>query len=93
MNKQNGPVDVNGDITPTTRQPIPQINADDWPEMSVSELLDQLSALQQRKSYIISFSGDPVIIRQMEEGLYRLNAIITSKSQPTNTNSRDIGLI
>lgn len=43
-----GAVPVNGDITPITRQPIPQITPDRWPQMSASELHSQREILCNR---------------------------------------------
>lgn len=43
-----GAVNVNGDVTPITRQPIDKVNAGDWGKMTVSELHKQRDILQQR---------------------------------------------
>lgn len=43
-----GAVSVNGDITPVTRQPIDKVNAENWGNMTVSELHSQREILQRR---------------------------------------------
>lgn len=43
-----GAVNVSGDVTPITRQPVDKINAGDWSKMSVSELHKQREILQNR---------------------------------------------
>lgn len=43
-----GSVSVNDNITPVTRQPIDNVNAKTWDNMSVSELHQQREILQRR---------------------------------------------
>jgi hypothetical protein len=43
-----GAVNVSGDITPITRQPIDKVNAEGWNNMTVSELHQQREILQRR---------------------------------------------
>lgn len=43
-----GSVSVNGDVTPVTRQPIDKVDAQNWENMTVSELHQQREILQRR---------------------------------------------
>ena len=46
--KTGPPVDVNSDITPITRKPISQVMADQWQDMNIMQLHQQLDILQER---------------------------------------------
>jgi len=81
-----GAVDVNGDITPTTRQKIGTVTGDEWSEMSVSELYNQRSVLIERLNYASSIA--PTMVPVLQQGIARLDAHIRSK-----TNDNDTGLI
>lgn len=73
-----GPVDVNSDITPTTRQPIPTVDQSTWNDASVSELYDQLITLQQRY-YMMLDMGKGLIADQIQRGILQLEAQISEK--------------
>ncbi len=82
-----GAVSVNADITPITRQPIDQVDSDDWSSMSIAELQAQLVTLQQRYNIAAHLSSAD-LMKQLQKGIVRLNLILKSK-----TNSDSVGLI
>jgi hypothetical protein len=86
-----GAVDVNGDITPITRIPISHINADNWDNMSMDELMEQKSALLQRRQIAGQYS--PAIVLQLDRGILRLDTMIISKSKSKSTTNTSSGLI
>ncbi len=79
MNKKieqlTGSVSVDGDITPTLRERIPSVKADDWSEMTISELYDQRYTLQTRSQFA-SETGHPELIKQIESGMLIIDEII-----------------
>jgi len=77
--KVGKPVDVNGDITPITRQPIPQVDAADWNNMSVAQLQEQLSVLEQRLLYAQQFGNSSLVI-PLEQGINQLQALLILKT-------------
>ena len=80
-----GSIDVNGDVTPITRQKIEQVNAVDWSDQSATDLSTQLSVLQQRLYTAQQFS--PNLVQPIQLGIRRLEHMINSKQQ------NDTGLI
>ena len=81
-----GAVDVNGDITPITRQPIEQVDASDWTDRSVAELARQRVTLQQRL-YYVQQHGSADMVKALKLGIAQLDLIIKSK------HNNDVGLI
>lgn len=84
---ENGPIDVNGNITPITKQPVESIDAAAWPKMNNSELLDQRMALQNRLNIVQSSFGHPDTIMQMQRGLQHLDQIIQANSYNTRAST------
>ena len=80
-----GAVSVNGDITPITRKKITQINSEKWAEMSVSDLIDQRSTIEER-IYAANRAGHADLSLQLRRGLTALDSLIQQ-----NNNSREIG--
>jgi len=73
------PVDVNGDITPITRQPIPQVDAADWDNMNITQLQEQLNILEQRLSYAQQF-GHSSMLTPLEQGINQLRILLILKT-------------
>jgi len=75
-----GAVNVAGSVTPITRRPVTQINAEEWGNMGRTELFNQRQALDQRLSYAMQ-RGDPAMIAALQQGLavldFRLNELYT----------------
>ena len=77
--KQGKPVDVNGDITPITRQPVTQIDAGDWDAMNVAQLHAQLLVMEKRHMYAQQI-GHIEMTTQIERGINQLRALIHLKT-------------
>lgn len=71
-----GAVNVNGDMTPITRQPIQQIERHRWHEMSVEQLFEQKQILSNRLMYAMR-SQTPVIQQQLQAGINELDMIMS----------------
>lgn len=82
----DGPVPVEGDITPITRQRIPQVNSARWLDMNVGELQDQKSILDAR--YVMAAQiGNYALMQQIQMGITYISSIINSKAD------KDVSLI
>lgn len=77
-NKIYGAIDVNGPVTPITKQPVEQIDAEDWDNLNVSQLWDQRAVLVERMNYVAANCGPHVSV-QLQRGIARLDALIESK--------------
>ena len=73
------PVDVNSDITPITRQPIPQVDAADWDNMNITQLQEQLTILDQRLLYAQQF-GHSSMLTPLEQGINQLRILLILKT-------------
>lgn len=76
---EDTPVGVHENITPITKQPVLEVHANRWHEMSVMELYDQKSILIGR-TVIASQIGSHSLLEQLQMGIARLDAIIMQKS-------------
>lgn len=81
-----GAIDVNGDVTPITRQPIEQVDAADWSDRSVAELARQRVTLQNRLAYCQQH-GSMDMIKALKMGITQIDLVIKSK------HNNDVGLI
>ena len=84
IDKLTGAVPVDGDVTPTLRQEIKQVNANDWHKMSISELWEQRTTLNNRLVYAQQYAH-PSIVQQLQNGLNTIDAILRSKEGDTDT--------
>ena len=66
------------EVTPITRKKIHTVDADTWPELTLTELYDQLSILEQRRIQLYEIGQGPMA-QQIEAGIKRLNLIIKAK--------------
>lgn len=73
------PVDINGDITPISRQKVSAVDATAWQDQSVSELHEQLHTLEQRAMYARQH-GNYAIVTQIERGINELRQLIHQKT-------------
>ncbi len=76
--EMEGSVSVNGDITPVTRRPIPQINANEWANMGYDELFRQHSDLKKRMLTVRTM-GRPDLEKTMARGLAQLEQLMQEK--------------
>ncbi len=74
------PIQVDGEITPVTKRPIQQIKADEWGKMTVNDLYEQRSVLQNRV-YVAAQIGNSALMQQLQIGVAHLDALIEQKSQ------------
>lgn len=68
-----GAVNIEGDLTPITRQPVDRINAQSWGNMSIQELLNQRDILQVRYYRAL---GVGVNTDAIKEGLKMIDQLI-----------------
>ncbi len=78
VEKYTGAVSVEGDITPTTREPIQKVESTDWNEMSVSDLWTQRYTLQNRIAYAYE-SGHPEMAKHIMSGIQTIDQIIAQR--------------
>ena len=79
MTNTTGPISVDGDITPITKQPIDSIDASLWPDMDIADLHDQRVFLQNRLNIVLSNAAHPDVINQMNRGMQMIDQMIASK--------------
>ncbi len=82
--------DVNGNITPSGKA-VDDVCADDWGDMSVTQLFDQKIILNNRLS-IVASHGTPAMMKQIKIGMLQLEAIINSKEEIKYNKNKDDGL-
>lgn len=75
--------DVNGDVTPTTGEKIDKVKSNEWQDMSITELYDQLTILNKRHLQAMSCGSIPAA-NQIQRGIAHLQALISSK-EPKET--------
>jgi hypothetical protein len=85
---QISPIDVSptSEISPISQTEIIPINADEWKHLSLTELNEQLYALQMR--YYAALEVDKYDIAQViQQGIMRLQRGITYRSKQQNYKS------
>jgi hypothetical protein len=75
-----GAAPVNGDITPITRQPIPQVNSTNWEDMPYPKLVDQHAALKNRL-LVVKQMGRSDMEKQIQKGIRYLEMLIKQKHE------------
>ena len=75
----NGAISVNDDITPISKQPIQQVHADKWSDMSITELWEQRTTINNRLDYALQL-GHADMIKQIQRGLLQLDQLIESRA-------------
>lgn len=76
--KQGEPVDVDSSTTPITRQEITTVDALRWDQMSIAQLHEQLSTLENRLFYAQRI-GHAEMVQQLARGIHELRALIETK--------------
>lgn len=82
--ESEGPIPVNGDITPITKAPIDQINSGEWDTMSTSDLVEQRNALFNRMNLALSM-GQMQLVPMMQRGLNYIDQLIRSRENQDET--------
>lgn len=82
------PIGVHEKITPITKQPVLEVQANRWHEMSVVELYDQKSILDHRCA-IAAQLGNTALLEQIRVGISRIECILRQKAE----DNEDSGLI
>lgn len=78
-------VDVSGDITPITQEPISPVNAVDWKQTAtLGQLTEELSTLQNRL-IIAHQMNKPEMVKQIERGMQLLQAVINERTKKEGT--------
>lgn len=68
-----GAVNVNGTVTPISRQPITTVTSDKWGTMGRTELFNQRQAMDARLAYA-SQIGNPEMIKALQAGIAQIDA-------------------
>lgn len=72
-------VDVSGDLTPITRQPITSVNSGNWNKMSLEQLHEQLNVMEIRLLYSQQL-GNEELVKQVLLGVNQLKLIIINQT-------------
>jgi hypothetical protein len=83
VNDFTGSVNIEGDVTPITRQPVEKVNAKSWGQMTVAELLNQRDILQIRYYRALSVGVGTDAIK---EGLKLIDALLEFHEDNDNDN-------
>ena len=75
------PVTIDSKVTPVTRQPIEQLDATKWPEMSINELVDQRTIMINRINMAQAYGNNSGIVQQLEQGLRMLEFLLKKKDE------------
>lgn len=88
FNDESSPIDISptSEISPITQKPIAAVNADEWKHLSLTDLHEQLYALQMR--YYAALDVDKYDIAQaIQQGIARLQRGIAYRSNQQNDKS------
>jgi len=85
IKQYTGARSVNGDVTPTLREPIAAVEPENWNEMSVSDLHDQKIILNNRIT--MSYQcGQSSLVGQLQAGISHIDAILNHRSMEAANN-------
>ena len=70
-----GAVNINGDVTPITRQKIDKVTPESWNQMNSSALWDQRITLANRQAMAME-AGHGGIAKQIQQGINTIDAIL-----------------
>lgn len=84
IDKYTGAVSVEANITPTTREPVPEVKPTEWKEMSTSQLWEEKTVLQQRIAAAVS-CGHPELVVQIQRGIAVIDQILGEKQAQNDT--------
>ena len=77
VEKFTGAVNIEADVTPTTRESINNVDAGHWSDLSISDLYDQKITLESRLSYAMQHS--PAMVIQLQRGIAAIDSVIRQK--------------
>lgn len=78
--KVGDPVDLaTEEVTPITREEIKSVDANDWSQLNIAQLYEQLNTLEKRMEYARSI-GHQDMMTQLSRGITRLRALIHTKT-------------
>ena len=72
-----GSVDVNTNITPTTREEIKQVSPEKWNTMSTYELVDERTILSNRVNMAYQCGSEEIAL-QIQKSINHIDAILQS---------------
>jgi len=75
-----GAVNINGDITPITRQKIEKVSPENWGKMDINALWDQRIILNNRSVMALQ-AGHAEIAKQLQVGINTIDAILQQKAE------------
>lgn len=75
-------ISASSTITPTTNQPISQIDRSSWGSIPLTELYEQLNALRDRR-WMAADLHYYQVLPQMDRGIAQLETIINQRTQST----------
>ena len=78
-----GVVNINGDLTPISHEPVYKVNSAEWTNISLRKLLEQRDVLNQRLAYAHQ-CYNPTVIAALQRGIAQINAILESQYNYTN---------
>ncbi len=73
------PLDVAGDVTPISKKEIKPVDATQWHDLSIMQLYEQMSILQDRLIIAQNMKSLP-LVAFIENGIKNLQSIIESKA-------------
>ena len=75
--------------TPSGKE-VELVSAEEWKDMSITQLFDQLMILNNRLTAVMQF-GNPAMIKQIQMGIKQLDTIIKYKERQhiKNINNRN----
>jgi hypothetical protein len=77
IKKYTGAVSIDADITPTTREPIDQVDSGNWSDLSISDLYDQKITLESRLAFAVQHC--PAMVTQIRRGIAAIDSVISQK--------------
>ncbi len=87
-----GAVNINGDVTPISREPIGQVTPEKWKEMTIENLWEQRFILSERmaKAHQSGYAG---LAQQVQTGITSLDVFIQKRSVEIELDATNSGLI
>lgn len=74
-----GAVNINGDVTPITRQKIDKVTPNKWNQMNSNALWDQRITLYNRM-IMAQAAGQGGVAKQIQQGINTIDAILQRKA-------------
>lgn len=77
-------IDVNGSVTPITGKDVPDVRSYEWENLTLTELYEQLSALQSRRMMLIDMHKSD-LVPTIDHGIMYLEHYIKSRAKDEET--------